>query len=208
MPMQTVITAKEATPTKGKLHLFSLYTDFPASVRARWAAATIIKMAGRQWQSSSEMWKLDSLAVSQPIKDMLSNDAANADVIFIAVSSLEQRAPELVQWLHSLAAREPGRSVPGVLIALLGDEADQSRELDWTVKQLIRCAQQTDRNFIWHWMEKGAMDDSNWLTDSVEELFMRHWVEKGVMHDSGWLTESVEELLTRKSAANREAILR
>jgi len=52
------------------------------------------------------------------------------------------------------------------------------------------------------------MDDSDWLTDSVEELFMRHWVEKGAMHDSGWLTDSVEELLARKSAANHEAALR
>jgi hypothetical protein len=37
---------------------------------------------------------------------------------------------------------------------------------------------------------------------------MRHWVEKGAMHDSGWLADSVEELLARKSAANHEAALR
>jgi hypothetical protein len=171
--MQPVISAKEVTPSNGKLHLFSLYADFPASVRARWAASTIIEMAGRHWRSSSEMWKLDSLTGSQPITSMVSHDAAEADVIVIAISSLEQRAVELVQWLDSLAARGPKRSVPGFLIGLLGDEDDKSHELDWTVKQLMRCAQRADRNFIWHWMEKSAMDDSDWLADSVEELLAR-----------------------------------
>jgi hypothetical protein len=182
MPMQPVISPAEVVPTNGKLHLFSLYADFPASVRARWAASAIIKMAGRQWKSSSEMWKLDSLTSSQPIRDMITSDAANADVIVIGVSSLERRAVELVQWLDSVAAREPKRSVPGLLIGLIGDEENKSRELDWTVKKLIRCAQQADRDFIWHWMEKGATGDSSWLADNVKEL------------------------LARKSAANSEAV--
>ena len=43
-------------------------------------------------------------------------------------------------------------------------------ELDWTVKQFLRCARQMDRDFIWHWMGRDAMADDDWLTDSVEAL--------------------------------------
>jgi len=182
MPMQPLISKMEATPANGKLHLFSLCADFPSCVRARWAASAIIKMAGQRWRSSSEMWKIDSLAVSPAINNMITNDAANADVIIIAVSSLERRELELIQWLDSLAAREPKRSFPGLLIGLLGDDENKSRELDWTVKQLIRCARQADRDFIWRWMEKSALDDS------------------------AWLAENVVNLLARKSAANNEPV--
>ena len=165
--------AKEVGAIDGKLRLLSLYADHPASVRARWAAGAIARLAGSRWQTSSEMWKIGSLTTSQPINEMISNDAANADVIVVAVSLLDQRAVELIEWLDSLAAREPGHSGPGLLIGLLGDEENKSQELDWTVKQLIRCAQQADRHFIWRWMETSAMQDSLWLADSVGELLAR-----------------------------------
>ena len=165
--------AREVAATNGKLRVLSLYEDISASVRARRAAGTIARLAGPRCQTASEMWKIDSLTVSEPIKEMISSDAANADVMIIAVSSLERRVLELVQWLDSLAAREPKRSAVGLLVGLLGDEENKSKELDWTVKQLLRCAQQADRNFIWHWMGEGAMDGSDWLTDSVEELLAR-----------------------------------
>ena len=178
--MQPVVSTKEAA--NGKLHLFSLYADFPASVRARWATSAIIKIIGPRWQSPSEMWKLDSLTASASIKNLLANDAANADVIVVAVSSLKMRPQELIQWLNSLAAQEPKRPAAGLLIALLGDEENESQELDWTVKQLIRCARQTGRDFIWHWMEKDAINSSDWLADHVQDL------------------------LARKSAANNEVV--
>lgn len=171
MLMQPVVSAKEAA--NGKLHLFSLYADFPASVRARWATSEIIKMVGQRWRSPSEMWKLDSLTASDSIRKMVAHDAANADVIVVAISSLGVRPLELIQWLDSLAVREPKRPAAGLLLALLGDEEGESRELDWTVKQLIRCAQRTDRDFIWHWMEKDAMNSSDWLADNVEDLLAR-----------------------------------
>ena len=173
MIKQSDVFVREVAATNGKLQMLSLYEDIPASMRARLVAGTIAKMAGPRWQTTSEMWKIDSLTVSEPVKEMISSDAANADVMVIAVSSLEQRALGLVQWLDSLAARGPKRSVPGLLIGLLGDEENIPKELDWTVKQLIRCAQQTDRSFIWHWMGEGAMDGSDWLTDGVEELLAR-----------------------------------
>jgi hypothetical protein len=171
--MQPDVDAREVGAADRKLRLLSLYEDIPASVRARRAAGTIARLAGSRWQTASDMWKIDSLTVSEPIKEMIFSDAAKADVIVIALSSLEQRALELVQWLDSLAAREPKRSVPALLIAMLGGEENKPKELDWTVKQLMRCAQQTDRNFIWHWVGEGAMDGSDWLTDSVEVLLAR-----------------------------------
>ena len=64
-------------------------------------------------------------------------------------------------------ANRPG---PGLFIGLLGDENGRTEELDWTVKQLLRCAQRTDRDFIWHWMGQGVMNSNDWLADSAEAL--------------------------------------
>lgn len=173
MNMPPVMPLKAALAVNGKLHVLSVYADFPAAARVRWAASAIIKTAGRHWEATAEMWKLDSLAAGQAIKDMISADVADADVLVVAVSSLDQRAVELAQWLDSLAARPSTRPIPGLLVGLLGDEEGKAKELDWTVKQLMRRAQQADRHFIWHWMGEGAMDESDWLTDSAEELLAR-----------------------------------
>jgi hypothetical protein len=60
-----------------------------------------------------------------------------------------------------------------LLIGLLGGDDDDSQELNWTVKQLLRCAQQANRNFIWHWMVPEAMDDLGWLIENGETLLPR-----------------------------------
>jgi hypothetical protein len=190
MPMQTNVFAKEVGVTNGKLHLLSLYGDLPASVRARWAAGAIARLApwskanppltpagpsystgraGPLWKTTSEMWKIDSLQVSAPIREMITNDAANADVIIVAASSLAHSEPVLIQWLESLKDCKGNRPVTG----LLGDEETTTVDLDGVVKPLLHCAQQTDRNFIWHLMETGAMNDSDWLAEGVNELLSR-----------------------------------
>jgi hypothetical protein len=38
-----------------------------------------------------------------------------------------------------------------------------------------------DRNFIWHWMDRDAMVDDNWLTDSVEALLTRKQPRRNVI---------------------------
>jgi len=53
---------------------------------------------------------------------------------------------------------------------LLGDEEDKGQELDWTAKQLIRCARENNRKFVWHWMGHHDRDVSEWLGESVETL--------------------------------------
>jgi hypothetical protein len=156
-----------------KLRLFSLYLDFAAAGRARWATSRIAAQAGEPWKCSTEMWNLDSLAAASPLRKMIAQEAADADVLVIAISSLDRRTPELIEWLDSLAACKASRPVSGLFIGLLGDEDQIAGELDWMVKQFLRSAQQSDRDFIWRWMENDAMTDGDWLTESVEALLAR-----------------------------------
>lgn len=113
------------------------------------------------------MWKLDSLMANGAMGRMLAMDAAAADVLIVVVGSLAQRKPELMDWLASLPL------VPlqhGLLIGLLGDEEDKGQELDWTAKQLIERARQSNRKFVWHWMGHHDADASDWLAEGVETL--------------------------------------
>jgi hypothetical protein len=170
-----------------RLRVFSLYVDFAAAVRARWATRQIAKLAGEHWKSSSEMWSLDSVTASEPIRKMIARDAADADVLVIAMSSLERRELELVEWLDSLTEGKTSRRVSGLFIGLLGDETQPAGELDWTVKQFLGYAQRTDRDFIWHWMEDGTMNHNGWLAVSVEALLAR----KLPVHDLAFLPAAV-----------------
>ena len=107
------------------------------------------------------MWNLDSLTTSEPIRKMITRDVADADVLVISMSSLDWRELELVQWLDSLTAGKANRPGAGLFIGLLGDGRGQAVELDWTVKEFLRCARQMGRNFIWHWMDREAMVDDD-----------------------------------------------
>lgn len=168
--------------TSGKLHLFSIYTDLGDYKRIKWTVNAFAKLAGPRWQCSSEMWKLDSLMANKPMRKMLAGDGEKADVLIVVVGSLEQRRLDLIEWLDSLMPLDPNRS--GLLIGLLGDEDNKAQELDWTAKQLIRCAHQTNRKFIWHWMGHHDLDDTDWLTDSVEMLVTssRPVLEPALLH--------------------------
>ena len=172
------MSAKEVTATNGKLRLLSLYGDLPASVHARWVAGRIARLAGPHWQTTSEMWKIDSLQVSEPIRKMIVNDAANADVIIIAASSWAQSEPALIQWLKSVEACKTGRLYCSLAIGLLGDEETTAADLSCVVTPLIHSLQQANKDFIWRGMGNGAMNDSNWFAGKVEELLVRKsWFE-------------------------------
>jgi hypothetical protein len=173
-PMFPELLIKEEAVTDKKLHLFSLYVDLPASVCARWATSMINRQAGPHWRTSSEMWKIDSLRSSASIRQMTINDAANADIIIVAASSLAQPEPALLEWLDALAARKNNHpAAPGLLIGLLGDDATRTEDLNWTVRPLIRCAQQIGREFFWQWMGDGAMNSAEWLAEDVKNLLDR-----------------------------------
>jgi len=166
-------TLARAEPVvNGKLRLFSLYVDFAASAQARWAAGAITRLAGPCWEFSSEMWKLDSLIASECIRKMIATDAARSDVLIVAASSLDQREPKLIEWLDSLTPQS-NRSSPGLLVGLLGDEENRSRELGWMAEQFIYCARQMGRGLVLHWMERNSTNDSVWLAEELEGFLAR-----------------------------------
>lgn len=161
------------TTAHGRLRVFALYLDFPASIRSRWANSTVSQLAGQNWITSAEMWKLDALATSAPIRNMITGEAAKADVLFVAVSSLSYRHHELIRWLETLATCVTDRQNPGLLIGLFGDDDEHNSELNWIVKQCLHCAGQMNRDFIWRWMETGAMSDYSWLKGNLETFLAR-----------------------------------
>ena len=171
--MQTETLIEPETEMDGKLRLFSLHVDYAAAPRADWATSQISRLAGKHWKLSTKTWDLDSLSAGEPIRKTITRDAADADVLIIAMSSLDRRELELVLWLDSLAVRRVNRPGAGLFIGLLGEKDGRTGELYWTVKQLLRCARQMDRDFIWRWMEQGVMNRNNWLADSVKALLNR-----------------------------------
>lgn len=163
--------------TGGRLHVFSIYSDFGTSRRIRRTVNAITRLAGHRWQYSSEMWRLDSISGCAPMKRIIALDGANSDILMAVIGSLDQRKPELIEWLDSLTPLPSDRF--GLLIGLLGDEENKTCELDWVVKELIRCAEKTNRRFIWNWIGYHDDDDPDWLADAVSQLInhRRTWIE-------------------------------
>ena len=161
------------SPTGRKLRVFCLHLDFAAGRRAHWASSLMVKLAGEHWVCSSELWRLDSLLTAQAIRTMITAEAICADVLLVAVSSLNHRELELIHWLETLPPCPASPSPPGLLIGLFGDETSQARELDWTVKRFMSCAQRVNRDFIWHWMEEPAAGEPEWLVSHLENFLSR-----------------------------------
>jgi hypothetical protein len=156
-----------------KLRLFSLYLDWAALLRARWASNLITQSARPRWKVSSEMWALDFSLTSQPIRKTMLQGAIDADVLIVALSSLDQRESKLIEWLNVLADQKAELPVSGLFIGLLGDENHEAGELEWTVKQFIGCAQRMGMDFIWQWMGPEAINDTIWLTGNVKKFLSR-----------------------------------
>ena len=188
--MHTETLTKQEPGTNAKLRLFSLYVDFAASVPARWASGIITDLVGPMWKTHCEMWNLDTFKSSQQLRELMLQDAAEADVLMIALTSLDQRQTELIEWLEALAGRRAGRLGVGIFIGLLGDEAHEAGELRWTVKRFIGCAQKMGRDFIWQWMGQGAINDATWLTDNIEKFMSR----KQFQSNKDSLQETPEDL--------------
>lgn len=176
----------EEMESNAKLRLFSLYVDFAASARAKWVSDTITRLVRPRWKTCCEMWNLDSFKASQPIRKIMLQEAAEADVLVIALSSLDQREPKLIEWLNALAGEKTEPLDSRLILGLLGDETHEAGELGWTVKQFIGCAQRTGRDFIWHWMGQEAINDISWLADNVKK-FLTH---KQSQSNMAWLQEA------------------
>ena len=171
--MHTETLTKQEPGASVKLRLFSLYVDFAASVPARWASGVITNLVGPMWKTHCEMWNLNTFKESQQLRELMLQDAAEADVLVIALTSLDQRQTELIEWLEAVANKKAGHLGAGIFIGLLGDEAHEAGELRWTVKRFIGCAQRMGRDFIWQWMGQGAINDATWLTDNIEKFVSR-----------------------------------
>jgi len=156
-----------------KLRLFTLYADFPAGVRAKRLSGQITRLAGKDWEPSVEMWKLDAVSPIGHIKDMIAQEAGEADVLLIASSASAQPDPATIRWLNSLAGWKAKRPVSGLLIGLLGDEERAAGATDWMVTELALFARRTQMDFVWHRAEHGALDHGDWLAAGVENLLAR-----------------------------------
>jgi len=104
---------------------------------------------------------------------MIAQEAGESDVLFIAVGSLEQPDPALIQWLDSLVNWKMNRPIPGLLVGLLGEEDRRVDEANWLVTQLAWFAQRTQMDFAWHPAGRDAVEDMDWLTGGVQKLLTR-----------------------------------
>jgi hypothetical protein len=188
--MRTETLIEQKTEVDGRLRLLSLYEDFAASVPARWATSTINKLARPRWETSAEMWNLNAFNASQQVRKMMIQNVTEADVLIVALSSLDRCKPKLVDWLDALVDGTAEGPVSGLLICLLGDEDQTIKGLGWTVKQFMRCAQGMGRNFIWHWTGREAINDTTWLTGSVEKFLSR----KQPLLNKTWLQATAASL--------------
>jgi hypothetical protein len=171
--MNSNILIEPRAAAKTRLRWFTLYADYPAAIRARRVATGVTRMLGRDWQLAPEMWKLDSIAPVGPIRDLIAQEAAEADVLVIADSSPDQPDPAVIQWLHSLIDWKANRLIPGLLVGLLGDEDHKVTEKNWLVEELGRFAGRTQMSFVWHACGQEFVEDSHWLNAGVENLLVR-----------------------------------
>ena len=168
MPLEIEAT-KQRIAGKG-LNLFSVYTDRFAAANERWAVSQIKSLAGESELSHRGRWDLDILLASEHMKKTAAKVAAAADVLVVSIGSLELREACLIQWLDSLVNAGGDGTTPRLIIGLLGSEQAKATELDWNVKQLIRCAKAMNRTFIWHWMGEDASADGDFLTEHIADL--------------------------------------
>jgi hypothetical protein len=164
----------EPRPTaKARLRWFTLYADYPAAIRAKRLAAGVARTVGREWQLSAEMWKLDAIAPVGSIRNLIAQEAAEADVLLIAISALDPPDQAVIEWLHSLVDWKANRLIPGLLVGLLGDEDHQVTQQSWMVEELTRFAGRTQMSLAWHVCDQEFAEDSSWLNGDVENLLAR-----------------------------------
>jgi hypothetical protein len=152
------------------LRLFTLYVDFPAGFRARHLTKQIAASAGNDWRVRVEMWKLDAIGPVGPIRDMIAQEAGEADVLLVATSSLDQLDPAVVRWLESLVHWRANRAIPGLLIGLLAGDDGIVQEVNRSVRPLAAFARRTGMDFVWHTPTADTPVDSGWLADGVRRL--------------------------------------
>ncbi len=188
MRAETMI--KPEAPVDAKLRIFSLYVDFAASAHAKRVTGIITKLAGPGWKIRTEMWHLDSYLAGEQLREIMLQEAADAEMLIVALCSLDYYEPRLMEWLNALAGHQAGHQASRLFIGLLGDEDHEAGELRATVKHFIDCARKMGRDFIWQWMGQEAIRDDTWLTDNVESYLSRKRFQlmRATPADGGGLT--------------------
>jgi hypothetical protein len=171
--MNSNMLIEQRSTAKTRLRWFTLYADYPAAIRAKRLAENVSRAIGREWQLSAEMWKLDAIAPVGSIRNLIAQEAAEADVLLIAVSSLDQPDPAVIEWLHSLVDWKANRVIPGLLVGLLGDEDHKVSDQNWLVEELMQFAGRTQMRLAWHVCGQELVEDSHWLNADVEHLLVR-----------------------------------
>jgi hypothetical protein len=171
--MNSNILIEQRSTAKTRLRWFTLYADYPAAIRAKRLAEKVARAIGCEWQLSAEMWKLDAIAPVGSIRNLIAQEAAEADVLLIAVSSLDQPDPAVIEWLHSLVDWKANRLIPGLLVGLLGDEDHKLSDKNWLVEELVQFAGRTHMHLAWHVCGQELVEDSHWLSAGVENLLVR-----------------------------------
>jgi hypothetical protein len=159
--------------TKARLRWFTVYADYPAAIRAKHLAAGVSRSISHEWQLSAEMWKLDCIAPVGSIRELIMQEAADADVLLLAISALESPDSAVIQWLQSLVEWKANRAFPGLLVGLFGDEDHKVAEKNWMVEQLSLFAGRTQMSFAWHASGQEFVEDSSWLDVELENFLAR-----------------------------------
>ena len=168
MPLEIETTKQRAAGKQ--IRLFSVYTDSFAAANERWTVSQIKTLTSESDLRHCGRWDLDILLVSEHMKKTAAKAAAGADVLLLSIGSLELRETSLIHWLASVACADSDGNTPRLIIGLLGSEKAKATELDWNVKQLIRCAKAMNSAFIWHWMGEDASADGDFLTEHIADL--------------------------------------
>ena len=171
------MNAKNFISTPGandeRLRIFSVYADFAAASRIRWASARIAALASAGREPSAEMWSVSSVITTGSLGKIIVQEAAAADLLIVAMSSLDQREIGLMQWLELLPVQKKSSASQGLLIGLFGDDRNQAGELEWAVSQFSRIARESKMNFIWSWMAEEVLENADWLTGNVTDYCAR-----------------------------------
>ncbi len=165
-------TADQLAP---RLRLFSVYEDMEAGLTAEWLSEEIRALVRNRCELLQDVWKLDLLAGFMRFREVTVDEASAADVVMLALKSLEQPAPTVCSWLETLKSRRANRTTPGLLLAILGtDEAEESQV---GRSPMLDClghfARGAGLDFGWAAGDAYRLRDSTWLTRKLEPIVRR-----------------------------------
>ena len=154
------------------LRIFVFYTDFPAGVHAKTVVDFMFREAVAEVEPKLDFWKLDSIPPVGPLKNLIVNEAREADVWIIASSSPCNWDAMIMQWMNCLAAKEALGKAAALLIGLFGNStpAPDAKNFEWLLELFSQLAKHTGVQFIWQPMDRGSTTNLDFLKEPVWKL--------------------------------------